>query len=91
MDRKCSICRQPEYRHTEIVGMGRVCPASGFTFRAEAPDPRVAVLREALERILKPHDVAPPGQMHIYGSNCDACHHADIARAALAATETQDG
>jgi hypothetical protein len=32
----CDICGQPPHRHMRVDGVGDVCPASGFTYRAKS-------------------------------------------------------
>jgi hypothetical protein len=43
----CDHCGQPRLRHMEIAGVGRVCPASGFTF-STSKGARIAALEAQL-------------------------------------------
>lgn len=53
----CDICGRSRAMHMEIMGVGRVCPAQGFTFRPRrdhtveltALRTQIAAMREALE------------------------------------------
>lgn len=61
---KCLICGQDEFRHTQVLGAGKVCPISATTFRSERVY-REAARRDALEEAAKvaewAHMVPPDG------------------------------